>query len=66
MTLTPVRQAVLDRLRTGPLESDSFSEVCASKGVLKVHIHALRRDGFKIETTPIPGRGKASAYTLVE
>lgn len=63
-----MKDALLTRLRQGPLRTDQFAEVSASVGALKVRIHQLRRDGFRIETVAIPnGRYRPRAeYRLHE
>lgn len=54
---------LLVRLREGPLFLADFAEVSASVGALKVSVHKLRAQGFKIRTE---GGGKAGpgAYFL--
>ena len=53
------RDGILDRLREGPLASDAFQGLAASRKALHVQIHNLRRLGYPIESEPNPDRVKA-------
>lgn len=44
---------LLERLQRGPLCSDDWKEVAASRKSLTVRIHKLRQAGHKIESVPV-------------
>lgn len=62
--MSAVPEAILARLRAGPLSGDEWQGLCSSRRALYTHVWALRKRGYDIRTE---GRmGLPGVYHLTE